>query len=106
MQLIPWAATSAAECTTLLQRRASVGALGSVELLRLELVALLQRTGSAAADAHGFFLRASFTPDAAAGSPGGAQPSMSGSVKLHASACRFWRSSRAASLSHFVHAQV
>ena len=60
VDVVPWAATRAADCQTVLRRRVSLERLGSKLLLDMELLALLQR---AAADRSSVFLRASFRPD-------------------------------------------
>ena len=73
MRLVPWAGTTAADCTVVLRRAASIGALASAELLRIQLDDLLQGTGDLhAVSSHNFILQASFTPEAAATSCPGA----------------------------------
>ena len=69
VDVVPWAATHAADCQTVLRRRASLDRLGSQVVLQAELLALLQGADPPlqAADRGSMFLRASFRPDAPAG---------------------------------------
>ena len=69
VDVVPWAATRAADCQTVLRRHVSLERLGSRVVLQAELLALLRQAGPTlqAADRGSMFLRASFRPD----TPGG-----------------------------------